>query len=124
MEDFSHDWWCAYRGAWNTACEDRSAFGRLGAIRIEIADALQLSAELKWASDGSLESIELVRMPSSPLPTFTASRHVWREFVSGGASAARLVLRGKIRYHGPPTLLLIYGPRFDLLGLVGSRVAK
>lgn len=122
MEYFSHVWWDAYRGAWNAACEDRSAFGRLGAIRIEIADAPLLSAELNWASDGSLESIAVGSTSSSPLPTFTAPRSVWQEFVAGGVSAARLVLRGKVRYQGPTTLLLTYGPHFDFLGLVGSRV--
>jgi len=123
---FSQDWWLRYREAWNSSRRDRSSFGNVGSIGIIISDLPNANVALTWDNAGSVDVAAMLGDARSVhgIPVFEAPSSIWHEFVSGEVSAARLVVRGKIRYSGSTVFLLTHGPKFDLLGLVGADMER
>ena len=104
---------------------NRLPFSAVGSIAIIISDQPDASATLAWDDRGQLiVSTRSELALEGALPTFEAPKSVWSQFVAGEASAARLVVRGKVRFSGSPLFLLAHGAKFDLLGQVCADMLK
>lgn len=119
---FTAQWWRSFREEWNALDTSRQSFGTIGVVRIVVSDYLSESARLEWNSEGALISVSQISEENDMCPTFIAPRNTWAEFVSGRASAARLVMRGNIRFVGSKLFLLAHGPKFDMLSVVGRKL--
>ena len=120
---FSPSWYLHLVEAWNlpSNLEDQIALAGAGPVVFIVCEVggLELRSILEWNPEGKAR---VVSMEDQSMPSFRASRSIWLEFVSGRLSAVTAVLYRKIRFQGPMTFAIKYGPEFDRLARIARAI--
>jgi len=113
---FSDEWRSWFIGVWNSPANARaqSALAGAGTVIFVTTSPPPHEVALHWDREGRVGSAE----ENPATPRFEAPEAVWEAFVDGRISAVGAVLTGKIKYHGPSTFALRFGPEFDYVSKV------
>jgi putative sterol carrier protein len=53
---------------------------------------------------------------------FSGTHEVWMKFLSKETSASKLLIQGKVSFKGNKMVLLQYGPKFEFLPDIASKI--
>lgn len=114
---FSDEWRRYFIDVWNSPKNAKAQSALAGAgtvIFVTTSGSLPSAAALHWDSEGRVGNAD----DNPAAPRFEAQEAIWEAFVDGRISAVGAVITGKIKFHGPSTFALRFGPEFDYVSKV------